>query len=220
MKRDEALAKLKEQGVDESLINALMDDGGMNERVKALEAKLEAESGKSSGILSDKKKAQQRAEELQAKLEELEHKDLGEVDKLKLEMQRMQSKLEQAESQKAEIEGKYSTEKRDYELNKIAGNLKWLDTVPENIRKLTIQNEFADMDLGNEILVKDKLKSMSESYAGLLASETGSGAGSKAGQAGSPTNLSRDQAINKPLADIARDPIAYVKAAQAAIEAS
>ena len=218
MDKAKAVEALKEAGIDADVIKALTGDSGTDDRLKALEAKLEAEIGKANGILGDKKKAQEKAAELQAKIDELESKDLGEVEKLKLELERLQSKYDQSEAQRAELESTYNAEKRSNGLNKIGSGLKWMDNVPEQTRKLILESEFKDMDLGNEVLVADRLKTINETYAGLLASDAPSGAGSKPGKPSAPTNKpTAEQIANPDLAKVAKDPLAYV---QAAIEAN
>ncbi len=221
MDKQKAIEELKTLGASDDVIKAIVggDDADTDSRIAALEAKLEATEGKASGILSDKKKAQQRAEELQARLEELETKDLGEVEKMKLENQRLMSKLEAIEQAKTELEQTYNTEKRDYSLNKIGGQLKWLDSVPENLRKMTLQSEFADLqDLGDDTLVSQRVKSIAEKYSGLLASDAPSGAGARPGERtniGNRPNI--DQIKNTSLSEIAKNPSAYVQQAMQAM---
>lgn len=217
MTKEEAIKALKDAGVDEAAIAALTADDGTADKIAALEAKLEAESGKASGILSDKKKAQQRADELQAQIDELKGKDLGEVERMKLELERAASKIEALTNESETLKTQYSQEKRDAQLAKIGNSLKWLDSVPENIRNLTIKNDFADLeDLGNEVMVKERLKSLSENYAGLLASDAPSGAGSKAGQGSSNVKPTAEALLKPNLSDVAKDPVAYMEAAMAA----
>jgi len=189
MDRAEALKKAEAGEINAEILAALTGDDGSAARLAALEAKLEAESGKAGGILEAKKKAQAEAAALQAKIDELESRDLGEVEKLKLEMQRMQSKLEQAESAKAELEATFTAEKRANALNKVGSEFKWMDTVPKNMRDLIIKNEFDGLDLGNEVLVADKVKSIRETYASQLAADVPGGTGARAGDAtGQSTN--------------------------------
>lgn len=217
MNKQDAIKKLEEAGVDAGVIAALTADDGTADRLAALEARLEAESGKAAGILEGKKKAQQKAEELQAKLEEIEGKDLGEVEKLQRELERRDSLVESLKAESEKIKGEWSAEKRSAQLSKIGSNLKWLESVPEKIRELTIQNDFADIeDLGNEVLVKDRLSSLTESYAGLLASDAPSGAGSRSGNGTGSSSASAD-ALSKPnLSEVAKDPAAYMTQALAA----
>ena len=180
MTKDEKIAKLKEAGLDDSAIEAIMSVEPSGE-LEVLKAKIAEAEGKANGILGDKKKAQQKAEELQAKLDELEGNGLGEAEKLKLEVERMKSKLEKAEADKAAIEGNYTAEKRNATLAQIAAKMKFLDTVPEDMRSLIVSNELNDLeDLGNTVLVDERLKSVSTKYAGLLAADVPNGAGSKA----------------------------------------
>jgi len=222
MTKAEKIAKLKEAGLDDAAIDAIMGGDDSASEIAALKAKLAEAEGKANGILGDKKKQQLRVEELQAKLDELEGKDLGEAGKLKLEMERMKARLEKAEKDRADLETTYQTERRNSELGKIAQRLKFLDTVPEDTRNLIISNELKDLeDLGNTVIVDERLKSVSTKYAGLLAANVPSGTGSKAGQ---QTNVGNrptlDVAKNKPLSEIAKDPVAYVKGVMAAAEAA
>lgn len=207
------LEKLKAAGFNDAEIAALNPAPVDDSRIAALEARLEAEVGKAGGILGDKKKAQEKAAELQAKIDEFESKGLGEVDKLKLDMERLQSKYDQESTQRAELETTYNAEKRGNALTKIGGQLKWMDTVPENLRTMTLKNEFDGIDLGNEVLVTDKLKTITETYAGLLASNVPSGAGSRSGVNQTNQNSSFKQVQSTPLKDISKDPLAYIMAA-------
>ena len=213
MTKAEKTAKLKEAGLDDEAIAAIIAGEDNSKEIAALNAKIAEAEAKAGGILGDKKKAQQKADELQAKLDELEGKDLGETEKLKLEVERMKSRIEATEKAKADLEANYKTEKRNAEMGKIANKLKFLDTVPEDTRQLLVSNELKDLeDLGNTVLVEERLKAVSQKYSGLLAADVPSGAGSKTGQPPNPGNRPND-AINKPLSEIAKDPLAYVMAA-------
>lgn len=219
MTKAEKIAKMKAAGLDDSTIEALIGGDDNTNEIAALKAKIAEAEGKANGILGDKKKYQERADALQAKLDELEGKDLGEAGKLKLELERERAKREKAEKDHTELANTYKTEKRNSELGKIAGRLKFLDTVPEDTRQLLISNELKDLeDLGNTVLVDERLKTVSTKYAGLLAANVPSGAGTKAGQqsssSGNRPNL--DALKSKPLSDIAKDPKAYVKEFMAA----
>jgi hypothetical protein len=132
----------------------------------------------------------------------------------------MQSKLEATEKAKAELEGTYNSEKRQYSLNKIGGNIKWLDSVPEKLRNLTLESEFSDInDLGDETLVSQRIKSIAEKYSGLLASDAPKGAGTRAGEQKTVGNaLTLDTIKNFSLSDVAKDPAAYVRQAMAAAQ--
>ena len=203
----------------------MADNDNNNDAVKALEAKMaemqatmqakiDALEGKSAGILSDKKKEQAAKDAIQAELDELKSKDLGEVEKLKLENERMQSRVDAAEQKALEASESLSSTQRKNALNEISKKFKWMDSVPDNLRDLTLQNEFSDIDLGNEVLVADKVKTINETYAGLLASDAPSGAGSKPGDASNQgQKVTREQVANPNLGDVSKDPLAYVMAA-------
>lgn len=208
MTKAEKKAKLKEAGLEDSVIEEMIAGEDNTAKIAALEAKIAEAEGKAGGILADKKKFQQKVDELQSKLDELEGKGLGEAEKLKLEMSRMQAKLDKAEKDKTDLESSYKTEKRNAELGKIAQKLKFLDSVPDDTRTLLISNELKDLeDLGNTVLVEERLKVVSEKYAGLLAADVPNGAGSRAG--GNQTKPNRN-GIDKVMAmsddDILKDP--------------
>jgi hypothetical protein len=221
MTKAEKIAKLKAAGLDDEAIAAIMDGDDSSGEIATLKAQIAAAEAKANGINGDKKKYQQRADELQAKLDELEGKDLGEAGKLKLENERMKSRLEATEKAKSDLESTYKTEKRSAEMARIAQKLKFLDTVPEDTRQLLVSTELKDLeDLGNTVLVDERLKAVSQKYSGLLAAQVATGAGTKAGnvsQAGNRPNL--EALKTKPLAEIAKDPKAYVREFTAAVEA-
>ena len=220
MNKTDAIKKLEAAGIDAETIAALTADADESPAIIALKAKLVEAEGKANGILGDKKKHQQKVEELQAKLDELEGKDLGEAGKLKLEMERMKARLEKAEKDKTDLEGTYQTEKRNAELSKLQSRLKFLDTVPEDARGLLIASEFKDLtDLGNTVLVDERLKAVQSKYNGLLAATVPNGAGTKAGQGSQTGNRPNLDAVkSKSLTEIAKDPKAYVASVMAAAE--
>ena len=212
MDKKEAIEKLKEAGLEDVITALAGDDNG--DRLAALEAKLQDAEGKASGILGDKKKYQKQVEDLQAKIDELEGKDLGEIEKLQRELERKDSLANKLAEEKAEIEKSWQTDKRNASLGKIAGELKWLDSVPPKTRDMIVSSEFGDVDdLGNEVVVKERLKTLSDTYSGLLASDAPSGAGSRAGDAPSGAKT-----VDMSLKDIAKDPLAYVTAMAEAAE--
>jgi chromosome segregation ATPase len=217
MNKTEAMKKLEEAGIESDVIAALGADDGVQGRIAALEAKIAETEGKASGILADKKKAQEKAAELQSKIDDLEGKDLGEAEKLQRELEREKSKTEAAEKKLSELETKYGQEKRDADLAEIGSGLKWLDSVPSDTRKLIISNELKDIDdLGNKVTVEERLKSVSQKYAGLLAADAPNGAGSKAGDAGSAGGKESptiEKIKNMSDAEISADPVAVLKMA-------
>lgn len=218
MTKAEKVAKLKAAGLDEEAIEAIVG-GDSDSELATLKAKIAEAEGKANGILGDKKKYQAKVDELQAKLDELEGKDLGEAGKLKLEMERMRSRLEASEKAKADLESTYKSDKRNAELNKITGRLKFLDTVPEDARQLLISTELKDLeDLGNTVLVDERLKSVSTKYAGLLAANVPGGAGTKAGQQTNQTGNRSFDLASVSLKEVSKDPASFLKTAMAAIE--
>jgi hypothetical protein len=209
MTKAEKTAKLKEAGLADDAIDAILGADN-SEEIAALKAKIAEAEGKASGILGDKKKYQQKVDELQAKIDELEGKDLSESQKNKLELERLKSKYEAEAKARADLENQYKTERRNAELSKLAQKLKFMDKVPEDARSLLVSNEFKDLeDLGNTVLVDERLKTVSQKYAGLLAADALSGAGSKAGGASPQNNKGGiDKVLAMSDADILANPAA------------
>ena len=208
--------QLEEAGVSAELIETLSKDDGSAAKIAKLTADLAAANGKSGGILEDKKKFQTQVDELKQQLADLSEKDLGEVERLKLEIQREKSKSEKAEADLTEAKSGYAAEKRNAALSKLGAGTKWLDTVPADTRDMIIKNEFGDIeDLGNQVLVDAKLKSVSEKYAGLIAADVASGGGSKAGgaNAGGTNAPVIEQMASMSDADIVKNAQTLVKAA-------
>ena len=200
----------------------MADDDKNTDAMKALEekmaamqatmqAKIDALEGKSAGILGDKKKEQAAKDALQAEIDELKSKDLGEVDRLKLENERMQSRVEAAEKLASEASETLTSTQRKNALNDISKQFKWMDNVPENLRALTLSNEFDGVDLGNEVLVADKVKTITSNYAGLLAANVPDGAGQKPGtHTPNQNTMTADQIAKPDLSKVASDPLAYI----------
>jgi len=213
----EIIAKLKTAGLTDAEIESMKGADSSNE-IATLKRQLDEAERKASGILGDKKKKQQEAEELRARLEELEGKGLGEVEKTKLELERLKSKYEAESKARTELETTYKTERRKAELAKLEKRIgEFLDTVPEDIRQLTIENNFKDIeDLGNTVAVDERLKSVSQKYAGLLKANVPSGAGTKTGRQTTTGNRPIDVSTVS-LKEVSKDPAAFLKTALAQV---
>ena len=212
----EVKKQLEDAGVAAEVIAGMIATEAEAAKVAKLTADLEAANGKSGGILEDKKKFQKKVEELEAANRLLAEKDLGDVEKLNIELERMKSKAEKAESDLTDAKGGYAKEKRNAAESKIGAGMKWLDTVPADVRDMVIRQELGDIeDLGNSVLVDAKIKAVSEKYAGMLAADAPSGGGSKAGSAsdGGTNAPVVDQMAGMSDADIVKNAASLVQAA-------
>ena len=213
---DKIKKQLEDAGIDSATIIALSADEGNAESIAKLTADLEAANGKAGGILEDKKKFQKQVDELEQKLSALTEKDLGEVERLKLELEREKSKSEKASADLTEANDGYAKEKRNSFVSKIGSGLKWLDTVPADTRDMIIRQELSDIDdLGNQVLVDAKLKSVFEKYAGMIAADAPSGSGSKSGSTsgGSANAPAVEKVLGMTDVEILADPAAALQAA-------
>ena len=212
----EVKKQLEDAGVAAEVIAGMIATEAEAAKVAKLTADLEAANGKSGGILEDKKKFQKKVEELEVANRLLAEKDLGDVEKLNIELERMKSKAEKAEADLTEAKGGYAKEKRNAAEGRIGAGMKWLDTVPADVRDMVIRQELGDIeDLGNQVLVDAKIKAVSEKYAGMLAADAPSGGGSKAGTATGGGNNAPiiDKMADMSDADIVKNASALVAAA-------
>ena len=213
---EEVKKQMEDAGISAEVIASIIAAEGGAAKVAQLEADLAAANGKSGGILEDKKKFQTQVDELKKQLADLSEKDLGDVERLKLELDRANSKAEKAESDLTDAKGGYAKEKRNAAESKIGAGMKWLDTVPADVRDMVIRQELGDIeDLGNSVLVDAKIKAVSEKYAGMLAADAPSGGGSKAGSAsdGGTNAPVVDQMAGMSDADIVKNAASLVQAA-------
>ena len=84
------------------------------------------------------------------------------------------------------------------------------------MQALILKTEFEGVDLGNEVLVADRVKSMSEKYVAQLRAKVPNGTSSRPGNAtqgqqGTATGMDRILATSD--ADILTDPAGYLMAA-------
>ena len=193
--------------------------GATKAKLGATKAELEAERGKSAGILADKKKEQQRVADVEKRLEEIESKDLGELEKVQRDLERANSMIDKLKEENTQVKTEFETTQKQNSINEIGKKFKWLDTVPEGARQTILEKELGDIDLGNEVLVADKIKTITESYSGLLQANVPDGTGAKPGkETADSVKLTRQEALNKPLSEIADDPLKFVQEASGAVD--
>jgi len=133
-------------------------------------------------ILEEKKKIQDKYAELETQLDDIKSADLSEVDKSKKEIDKLTKAKIKLESDLVEVAKLSDANQREYKLDKIGNGLKFLDSVPEDMRDYAIREAFKGVeDLSNQDEVTTVLDAFVESHKGVLAADTaanGSGSSS------------------------------------------
>lgn len=175
---------LKGKEVDDTIIDAIkaLDTSAEVER---LTKELEAEQGKGSGILADKKKYKERAEQAETKLKDIEDAKLPEADRQAKQLKEMQDKLDAAQAERESDKAEFARVQREAALSDLTASVKWAEGTPASTAKLIVKNAFNDVDdLTDKTKVDDVLKVVKENHKSFIAAESPGGTGGKGGTGG------------------------------------
>lgn len=180
MKLEDIIKAVEEKELGADIISAIkaLDT---SEEVTRLSKELEAEQGKSSGILDDKKKYKERAENAESKLKEIEKAKLPEDERHKQEMQELKDKLEAEKVERENQAQEFAKTQREAQLADLTSSVKWADGTPHPTAKLIISNAMADVDLSDQDKVNEALNAVKESHKSFIAAEAPGGSGAKGG---------------------------------------
>jgi len=146
---------------------------------------------KAARILAEKKATQEKYEELANKLEEIQSADMSDMEKLQKEVEKAQSNREKLEAELNETKQAYKNTTRKYELERIGGKINFLDTIPNDLREMSIEAAFKGVeDFTDEAAVNEALKGYVDSHKGIIASDKPSGGGSSTTRTIQSNNLS------------------------------
>ena len=183
----DTLAKLMNiEGIEEADINEITEmiekstktTDGSKTAAELKEAKAVA-----ARILEEKKKLAEKNSELEKALEEMRSGDLSEIEKAQKEVAMLVKAKEKLEASLEDISKKSALTERNYKLEKISGKLKFLDSVPEDMKNYAIQNAFSGVeDLDDQDSISKVLEAFSESHKGVLASDTAARGSGSVGQ--------------------------------------
>jgi len=173
MSIEEVLSKIsKVEGISAEDIEALKglakkpDESDKEREIK--EAKATA-----SRILAEKKALQEKITGYEEQLEQIKSGGLSEQEKLKKELEKLSKVKETMEKELNETKANHLKVQRDYKLEKIGGKVKFLDTIPEELRKYSISSAFKDVeDLEDEKEVEKVLGTFTDAYKGIIASDS------------------------------------------------
>jgi len=132
-------------------------------------------------ILDEKKTLQAKLAETEALMDDLKNVDLNETEKTQKELEKMNVMKAALEKELEDVKTAKAKTDRSYKLEKISSGVKFLESVPEDMRTYAISTAFSNTeDLDNIDEVTGVLDAFKESHKGVLASETAaSGTGSQ-----------------------------------------
>lgn len=176
---EEIEAKLKEAKVDDSVVEALKSFAD-NKEAEKLSKELEAERGKASAILSDKKKYKEKMEALEAKLSEVYKEKLPEEERIKAELQEWKEKFEMVEKERETERAGFTKAQRDAKIADLTSSIHWADGIPHDTAKLIINSALSGLDDLSEVdKVNEVLNSVKETHKSFISAEAPSGSGGK-----------------------------------------
>ncbi len=194
MELKDIIAKLKEKEIDASIIDAIngLDKSAEVERLKG---ELEAEQGKSAGILDGKKKYKEKVEGLEKKLQDIEKEKLPENERHKQELAELRAMLDEEKAEREKEKVEFAHTQREARLIDITGSINWSPDTPHDTAKLIVSNAMKEVDLSDSARVDEIVATVKETHKPFLtaAAPGGSGGRSPAGVDG------RDANDTKPL---------------------
>ena len=188
MDTEKIIAALEGKEIDGAVITAIkaLDQSGT---VTRLEGELLAEQGKAKGILSDKKKYQERAEKTIQ--EQADSKLPAEELHLK-QLQELKDQLAEGTRKQEEQLSGFNAKNRENAILKINSGIKWdLNKCPAGTAQLLTTNAFAGIDDLTDDKVSEVVKSLTEQHSHFISAAAPSGSGDKGnggGGAGSSSN--------------------------------
>jgi hypothetical protein len=188
-------------------LQKISEVSGKDDNVEALTRKQKEADAKAARILDEKKKVKAENQALLEKIEQLESSGLSEIEKVQKELEKANKAREKYEKELGEVQANYKSTIRNQHLNEVKGKIKFLDNIPEDMRKLSIENAFKGIeDLSDEATVNETLKAYREANKGILQADTqlkSSGMMSSISANAQPSNKKpEDQTIEERAAQI------------------
>lgn len=179
MKLEEIIKLLKEAGVEAGVITAIKSLDNSAE-VERLTKEVEAERGKSAGILEDKKKYKERAEKAEGEVKKIADEKLPEDERTQKEITELKDKLERQEAERKADADLFARTQREAKVAELTNSIKWAESTPFSTAKLIVSNALTDFDdLSDEAKIGDALKNVVESHKSFIAANAPSGTGGK-----------------------------------------
>lgn len=175
---------LKGKDVDGAIIDAVKTLDRTSD-IERLTKELEAEQGKGSGILADKKKYKERAEQAESKLKEIEDAKLPEAERQQKQLQEMQEKLDAEKTEREKQAADFARVQREAVLSDLTASVKWAEGTPSTTAKLIVKSAFDGIeDLTDKSKIDEVLKVVRENHKSFITAESPGGTGGKGGAGG------------------------------------
>lgn len=177
-------AKLEEAGVDAGVITAV-ESLDTSAEVERLSGELDAEKGKNAGILADKKKYKDRADEYELTMKKAEQAKLPEDERHAAELKELKEKIEAGNAEREADKAAFAKSQRDAKIADLTGSVHWAAGTPHDTAKLIISQALSTLDdLSDQVKVDEVLNSVKETHKSFIAAEAPGGSGSKGGTGG------------------------------------
>ena len=175
MSVEDIFKKMKEtEGIGDEEISELQEalDASTKVGSKGVKELKEAKAAQAR-ILEEKKKLQAKNKVLEDAIEDVKNSDLSELDKSKKLIEKLTEARDKLESDLGTITELSDKNQREYKLDKIRGDLKFLDSIPNDMRDNAVRQAFESVeDLGDDEAVALVLAKFTESHKSVLASDT------------------------------------------------
>lgn len=151
------------------------------------EKKVKESNAKAARILEEKKKIADKYDELAKQLDDIKSSGLSEAEKVQEDIKKAQENNAKLEKELADTKAQYQRQGREYRLEKIAKKIKFLESVPEDMKKMSIEASFSSVEnLDDETQVNETLKSFIEAHKGVIESDSPKGSDSQNKRLGQP----------------------------------
>ena len=107
---------------------------------------------------------------------------MSEVEKLNREFEKSQTANQKALEDYKILQSQHEATVKNYNLEKIGSTIKFMDTIPQDLRRIAIEKSFGEVDISDDAAVTLAKETFTTQYKSILASEdTAKGSGSSVG---------------------------------------
>jgi len=182
MSLEDVMAKLSEVLSKEELaeIQGLSKAPESNDQMEALTRKEKEANAKAARILEEKKKIKAENETLLERLEKLESTGLSDIEKMQKDLEKANKATAKYEAELKSVQESHAKSIRSQTLGVIQSKVNFLDIVPEDMRKMSLESAFTGVeDLSDENAVNDTLRNYMEKHKSIIAAESNKSAGTQ-----------------------------------------
>jgi len=201
MELEKIIEALSEKEVGAEIIEAIKGLADTS-AVDTLKRELEAERGKVAGVLEDKKKFKERAEEAEKQLKKIADSKLSDSELAERKLAELEEKLQQSEAERQKEHEAFEAKQREARLSDITGSIRWADGVPRDTAKLIVSRAFNDADLDDKSKVETIIKEITQTHKSFITAETPAGGGGKGGDGGGAPGADRPATMTELMEEV------------------